>query len=98
MRTRRAKQAKERNAIMKSILTPEESELAAVAAAIAATCQPCLKHHVGKAKELGITDDRIKAAAAIGRGVRATPEKHIDELCAQLTNGEVEAPASACCG
>ncbi|GAA0584901.1 carboxymuconolactone decarboxylase family protein [Rhizomicrobium electricum] len=83
---------------MKSVLTREEEELAAIAAAVAATCQPCLKHHYAKARELNISDERIKAAAAIGRGVRATPEKHIDELCAQLTGGEVEASATACCG
>lgn len=83
---------------MNSILTREEEELAAIAAAVAATCQPCLKHHYAKAKELGISDERVKAVAAIGRGVRATPEKHIDELCAQLTGGQSEAPATACCG
>jgi AhpD family alkylhydroperoxidase len=83
---------------MKSILTREEEELAAIAAAVAGTCQPCLKHHYAKAKELNISDDRIKAAAAIGRAVRATPEKHVDELCAQLTGGEAETSATACCG
>lgn len=83
---------------MKSYLTPEEEELIAVAAAVAATCDPCLKHHYGKAMELGISPDRIKAAAAIARGVRSTPEKHIDELAEKLLGGQVEASRSACCG
>ncbi len=83
---------------MKSVLTPEEQELVAVAAAIAGTCLPCLKHHYAKAAELGISPERLKAAAAIARGVRSTPEKHIDELMETLAGGEVEASKSACCG
>ncbi len=83
---------------MASILTPEETELVAVAAAVAGTCQPCLKHHYGKAAELGISPERLKAVAAIARGVRSTPEKHIDELMETLAGGEVEASKGNCCG
>lgn len=85
---------------MKSILTAEEQELAAVAAAIAATCQPCLKHHVAKANELGISKERLRAVATIGRGVRSTPERHIDDLAEELIGGGEDkvAAKSACCG
>ncbi|MCE5296861.1 MAG: carboxymuconolactone decarboxylase family protein, partial [Euryarchaeota archaeon] len=29
-------------------------ELVAIAASVAGHCQPCFRHHLGKAKELGI--------------------------------------------
>jgi AhpD family alkylhydroperoxidase len=34
-------------------------EISAIAASVAAHCQPCLKYHYGKAKELGVPKDEI---------------------------------------
>lgn len=41
-------------------MDPRTKELAAIAASVAGRCQPCFKHHLGKALELGITEDEIK--------------------------------------
>ncbi len=83
---------------MKSVLTPEEAELVAIGAAIAATCKPCLNHHFGKAVELGISAERIAAAAAIGRGTRGTPAKHVDDLLQELSGSQPCSSSSSCCG
>lgn len=44
-------------------------ELIAIGASIGAHCQPCLTYHVGKAKEVGVCDDRIREAIKIGHMV-----------------------------
>lgn len=35
-------------------------ELAAIAASVAGRCQPCFRHHLSKALELGIAEDEIR--------------------------------------
>ena len=45
------------------------NELIAVGASVAGHCQPCLNYHVRKAKEIGIDDQAIRDAIAIGRMV-----------------------------
>ena len=44
-------------------------ELIALGASVCAHCQPCLAYHVNKAKELGIDDESIRAAIAVGHQV-----------------------------
>jgi AhpD family alkylhydroperoxidase len=44
-------------------------ERIAIGASVTAHCQPCLRHHVAKARELGIADDDIRAAMAVGHQV-----------------------------
>lgn len=44
-------------------------ELVAIGASVGAHCQPCLVHHVGKARELGIDDGMIRAAIEVGHMV-----------------------------
>lgn len=34
-------------------------EISAIAASVAAHCQPCLRYHYGKAKELGVPQEEI---------------------------------------
>jgi AhpD family alkylhydroperoxidase len=41
-------------------MDPHTKELAAIAASVAGRCQPCFKHHLAKALELGITEDEIE--------------------------------------
>ena len=45
------------------------TELIAIGASIAAHCQPCLVHHATKARAIGLTDDAIAEAIAVGRMV-----------------------------
>jgi AhpD family alkylhydroperoxidase len=70
-------------------------ELIAVGAAVAAHCQPCFTYHLNKAKELGLSEDAIKAAVAVGeslqRGAAAAMHKHVRESL-----GDAIASSSCC--
>lgn len=73
-------------------------ELIAIGASISAHCQPCLTHHVNKAKELGISDDQIDAAMDVGHMI----EKGAMAAMRDFAKGVVDQPASngskSCCG
>jgi AhpD family alkylhydroperoxidase len=43
-------------------MDPRTKELAAISASVAARCQPCFRHHLAKARELGITEDEVQEA------------------------------------
>jgi AhpD family alkylhydroperoxidase len=44
-------------------------ELAAISASVAGRCQPCFKHHLTKAMELGITEDEIREIITLAERV-----------------------------
>jgi len=44
-------------------------ELVALAASVAGRCQPCFKHHLGKAKELGIASNDIDEAISLANKI-----------------------------
>ena len=72
-------------------------ELIAVGASIGAHCQPCLTFHVAKAKEMGIEEDQIREAIAVGQMV----EKGGMAAMKQFAAGIFDSPAAAvggCCG
>jgi AhpD family alkylhydroperoxidase len=50
-------------------MDPRTKELAAIAASVAGRCQPCFKHHLGKALELGIDEDEIKEIITLAERV-----------------------------
>ncbi len=50
-------------------MTPETKELIAIGASVTAHCQPCLTHHVGKAREMGVCEHLIREAVTVGRKV-----------------------------
>ncbi|HEY3419017.1 MAG TPA: carboxymuconolactone decarboxylase family protein [Methanomassiliicoccales archaeon] len=50
-------------------MDPRTKELAAIAASVAGRCQPCFKHHLGKALELGIGEDDIKEIITLAERV-----------------------------
>ena len=65
-------------------LDAKTSELAAVAASVAANCLPCLKYHFSKAKDSGCSIDDIREAIKIADMVKQQPAKHMQELVEQL--------------
>lgn len=74
-------------------------ELVAVGASVGAHCQPCLSYHVAKAKELGIQDEEIREAIAVGHMV----EKGAMSAMRQFAGEVFDAPATtavapSCCG
>ena len=59
-------------------------ELIAIGASVSTHCQPCLRFHVAKGKEAGLTDAEINAAILIGKtvgnGASGEMEKFSNEL------------------
>ena len=51
-------------------LEQTKKEQAAIGASIGAGCRPCIEHHVGAAREAGLTDDEIAGAVAEAEAVR----------------------------
>lgn len=63
-------------------------ELIAVGASITAGCQPCLRHHVGKARQLGAQENEIAEAISVGKMVRGGGGTEMDQFAEQLTGTE----------
>ena len=49
------------------MLDEKTKELIAVGASITANCHPCIKYHVGKAREMEIAEDEIQQAIEVGK-------------------------------
>jgi AhpD family alkylhydroperoxidase len=79
-------------------LSQKEKELAAVAASIAAGCQPCTAHHVEAARNAGATEDQIRRAVDDALSVRQNSTKVMANLAAELLGGEPETKAPCCDG
>ncbi len=47
-------------------LTLKEKELVAIGIAVAIHCEPCIRLHIKKALELGVTEEQIIDAASVG--------------------------------
>ncbi len=87
---------------MEPVLSTEQEELVAIGAAVAANCEPCLKYHVRRGREAGMTDDQLRAAVAVARKVKEMPARLILELADRLlVPGEqvsAEPAKAGCCG
>jgi len=60
-------------------------ELIAIGASVSANCQPCVKYHVGKAREMKIDETEIQQAVEVGQMVRKGAAGQTDELLEELT-------------
>ena len=77
-------------------MNEKTKELIAIGASIAGHCQPCLSHHVNKAKDLGIDEAEIREAIKVGQMV----EKGALSAMRTFADGVFEAPAQEtpdCC-
>ena len=80
------------------------AELVAIGAAVAATCEPCLKYHFIQARKLGATKKDVALAVAMAEAVKAAPAKAIHELADKLSGPLPTAqeagspPEGTCCG
>jgi AhpD family alkylhydroperoxidase len=87
---------------MRTILSEDHKELVAIGAAVAANCEPCLAHHIKKARETGLTNEQLQSAVAIARQVKEMPSRLILEAADRLlTSSDLTAPVSSktgCCG
>ena len=83
-----------------SQLTPREIELVAIGAAIGSNCIPCVEYHIGAGKELGISDEEIRAAMALADKVRRAPARKVLEaanaaIVGNLVNSETTSQCAA---
>jgi AhpD family alkylhydroperoxidase len=77
------------------------NELVAIGAAIAANCEPCLKHHYHEAQQLGVSKADMARAAKTGASVKDSPHQAILRLADRLTGAGLGSPADSsdpCCG
>lgn len=85
----------------RSLFTPSVKELAAIAAAIAANCEPCLKYHYRQAQLMGVSKADMASAVKTGAAVKDSPHQAILRLADKLTGTGLSDPAAAsdpCCG
>lgn len=84
-----------------SALTPAERELAALGAALAANCIPCVTFHVAAARKAGLSDEQIAEALAVAERVRQVPARAVLEAAARALPGAFDGaeqdPPAACC-
>ena len=66
------------------MLGEKTKELIAVGASITANCHPCIKYHVGKAREMDIAEDDIQQAIDVGKMVRKGAAGQMDKLLEEL--------------
>ncbi len=59
-------------------------ELAAIGAAIAANCEPCLKHHVAQARREGIGSTYLVEAVRAAQAVKDTPARSVLETASRV--------------
>lgn len=85
-----------------SVFSEQVAELVAIGAAIAANCEPCLKHHYDKARRLGVSAADMRSAVALAQKVKETPARAMMQLADRLLDDQGEAVPAAgtgeCCG
>jgi len=59
-------------------------ELIAIGASVSANCHPCVKHHIGKAREMRIDENEIQQAIDVGKMVRKGAAGQMDELISEI--------------
>lgn len=68
----------------RSLFSREVAELAAIAASVAANCEPCLKYHYDKARKLGVSKADMNNAAAVALAVKESPARAMVDLVNKL--------------
>jgi len=71
-------------------------ELIAIGASLAAHCQPCLTFHVDKARELGMGEDEINEAIAVGRMIQKGAMSAMDRFAESVIVGPENKPSPCC--
>jgi AhpD family alkylhydroperoxidase len=62
-------------------------ELVAVGASFAARCQPCMRHHLVKAKEAGASKEDIRAAIELGKKISAAGNERMADFVDTVLDG-----------
>lgn len=61
-------------------MNPETLELVAIAASVAGHCQPCFRHHLGKARELGVPEEDIIKAVSLANRISGVGDQRMAEF------------------
>ena len=78
-----------------SHLTLQQRELAAIGASLASNCIPCIKYHIQKGREAGLTDGAIAEAIEVADTVRQVPARKVREAAtAALGHDSRRAPSA----
>lgn len=72
-------------------------ELIAIGCSVTANCHPCITYHTKKARDLGLDDESIAQAIAVGQMVRKGAAGEMDKLLTELT-GVDQSDSPGCCG
>lgn len=75
-------------------LTPRETSLVAIGAALASNCIPCIEHHVPLARKNGLTDAEIFVAIELADRIRQVPARKVLETARSAVTGPATTPAS----
>lgn len=67
------------------------TELVAIAASVAGRCQPCFRHHLTKARELGISEEDIREAVDFAERIGNAGGQRMDEFVKDLLEEDKEA-------
>ncbi len=76
---------------MEEEMDEKTKELIAVGASVAGHCQPCLSYHLGKARELGTSEDEIKEAVSVGRMVQKGAMSAMNKFAQGMLGSAAEA-------
>lgn len=73
-------------------------EMIAIGASVTANCIPCIRYHLERAREVGVTEVEIKAAIQVGRMVRkGAAQKWDEEIETLLANPSGQQKAACGC-
>ncbi len=59
-------------------------EIMAIAASVAGHCQPCLRHHLAKARELGVQEEDINEAIRLAKVISEKGDYWMQEFSTEL--------------
>ena len=86
---------------LSKVLDRETQLLISTGAAVAAGCIPCLENIVGMAREQGIDEKKLRAAARTGQFIKEQPanlmKTYSDELLGTHLQSSAAASTGGCC-
>jgi len=79
-------------------VTPNIKELIAIGASVTAHCQPCLTYHLGKAREMGIDEQEIREAVAVGHQVEKGSMSAMTVFAKSVLDSSTQSNSACCTG
>jgi AhpD family alkylhydroperoxidase len=74
-------------------LTPLETELVALGAALGSNCVPCIEHHIPQARKAGLSDLQIRAVIELADKVRQVPARKVLDAAVRVLGEDTGAQA-----